>query len=320
MPALMSSTGDTPMPTEPPLDDGSSFEREKWRTEVAFREREMTLKEKGHELALAELQLKEVEQQASRWKSPLIVAIFAAAVAGLSNAFLSYLSSDSQTRLETQKSEQLRILEMIKTGDPDKAASNLRFLLEAGLIRDVSLRNDLQRFLGTRKPGTGPTLPTTGFVSKDAVQLLSRFEGTTLKVYKDPTGGSYIGSGHRLAKEELEKGVVKIGGEDVPIDAGLTEKQAQQLLQQDLQPIRKQVEELVKVPLTVEQKEALVAFVWSVGIGTFKRSSLLAKLNAGRYEEVPDELRRWTRAGGVTLPGLESRREAEISLWKRPNQ
>lgn len=308
------------MSIETRLDDDSSFEREKWRSEVAFREREMALKEKGHDLALAELQLKQAEQQASRWKSPLIVAIFAAAVAGLSNAFLSYMSSESQTRLETQKSEQLRILEMIKTGDPDKAAANLRFLLEAGLIRDASLRSDLQRFLAARKPGQGPTLPTTGFVAKDAPQLLSRFEGTTLKVYKDSTGWSYIGSGHRLTKEELEKGIVQIGGEDVPFEAGLTEQQAQRLLQQDLEPIRKQVEELVKVPLSAEQKEALVAFVWNVGIGTFRRSSLLVKLNEGRYEEVPDELRRWTRAGGVTLPGLEARREAEISLWKRPTK
>jgi GH24 family phage-related lysozyme (muramidase) len=316
----MSSAGDVPMALEKPPDDESSFEREKWRSDLAFRERELALKEKGHEVALTELQLKQAEQQASRWKSPLIVAIFAAAVAGISNAFLSYLSSETQTKLETQKSEQLRILEMIKTGDPDKAANNLRFLLEAGLIRDALLRGDLQRFLNTRKPGTGPTLPTTGFVAKDAPQLLSKFEGTILKVYKDPTGSSYIGSGHRLTKEELEKGVVKIGGEDVSIEAGLTEQQAQRLLQQDLQPIREQVEELVKVPLSVEQREALVSFVWNVGIGTFKGSSLLAKLNEGRYEEVPNELRRWTRVGGVALPGLEARREAEISLWKRPTK
>lgn len=306
------------MPLEQSQHSDSFFDREKWQAETAFREREIALKEKAHEATLAELRLKQAEHEASRWKSPLIVAIFAAAVAGLSNAFLSYLSSDAQTKLETQKSEQLRILEMIKTGDPEKAASNLRFLLEAGLIRESSLRHDLESYLRARKPGMGPSLPTPGIVAKDASQLVSRFEGVILKPYKDPLGRMSVGSGHLLTAEELALGTVKVDGKDISFADGLTKEQAERLLQQDLQPIRQQIEQLVRVPLTVEQKEALIALAWNVGIGTFERSSLLRKLNEGRYEEVPGEMRRWTRAGGATNPGLQARREAEIALWTRP--
>jgi hypothetical protein len=51
-----------------------------------------------------------------------------------------------------------RILEMIKTGEPDKAANNLRFLVDAGLIRNKDIHRDLTKLLETRQPGQGPAL------------------------------------------------------------------------------------------------------------------------------------------------------------------
>jgi hypothetical protein len=108
------------------------FEREKWDAERAFRERELLLKEQEQRVNDAELDLKRAEYASARWKNPLIVAILAAAIAGAGNSVVSYLNAVSRTRLEAQKSEQARILEMIKTGSPDKTAENLRFLLEAG--------------------------------------------------------------------------------------------------------------------------------------------------------------------------------------------
>ena len=69
-----------------------------------------------------------------------------------------------QRQLERQKSEETRILEMIKTGDPDKAAENLKFLLEAGLIESQNRTAKIQRFLDSRTPGTGPNLPTLSSV------------------------------------------------------------------------------------------------------------------------------------------------------------
>src|SRR5882724_5846944 len=66
------------------------------------------------------------------------------------------LQPSAQTALQAQQSEQARILEMIKTGSPDKAAENLRFLLEAGLIADPTVREKLSKFLDNRNPGSGP--------------------------------------------------------------------------------------------------------------------------------------------------------------------
>jgi len=136
-----------------PTEDGK-FEHKKWDDERAFREREVLVKE-------AELSLKRQEQAASQWRSPLVVAVLAAALAAAGNAAVSFLNGKFQRELEAQKSEQARILEMIKTGDPDRAAENLGFLVNVGLIADSKLQDRINDVLTTRKPGSGPTLPST---------------------------------------------------------------------------------------------------------------------------------------------------------------
>lgn len=264
----------------------------------------------------AELEIKRADQAATRWKSPIIVAILAAAVAGLSNTVVSYFNASAQTRLEAQKSEQARILEMIKTGSADKAAENLQFLVDAGLIRDPTLRADLTRFLEGRKKGSGPSLPSAT-ISKDLSELVSKYEGAVLKPIK--VGGmTLIGSSHALSEDELRTGTIKIAGVEVPYSQGITEEQARQLLEQDLQPFRAGVDAAVKVPVTQNQRDSLVSFAFQVGMRNFRNSSVLKKLNAGQYDQVPEELKRWSRAGGVEMPGIAARREAEVGLWTKP--
>ena len=48
---------------------------------------------------------------------------------------------------------------MIKTGEPDKAASNLKFLIDTGLMSNNERVAQIQGYLSTRQPGTGPFLP-----------------------------------------------------------------------------------------------------------------------------------------------------------------
>jgi GH24 family phage-related lysozyme (muramidase) len=306
--------------TQPPEQDApladNTFEREKWAFDCRLREREISVKEREQSTKEGDLALKQSEQAGAHWKSPLVVAILAAAVAGTGNAIVAYLNGSAQVVLETQKSEQSRILEMIKTGNPDKAAENLKFLLDAGLIRDAAMRSDLASFLGTRKPGTGPTLPSA-FAPRDLPDLVSRYEGTILKPYRDPGGALVIGSSHVLTAEEIESGKVTIDGTPVEFSAGITKEQAARLLESDLAPIRKALLEVVKVKLTKNQEDALVSFVFNVGISNFKQSELLKKLNEGKYGEVPAELMKHTSIGGRVVPGLVKRRESEVALWNK---
>ena len=135
------------------------LEREKWQAEKAFREREIGLKER--------------EQTLTSWTNPLTVAVAVAAVAWVGNVIATSWSSRmqrvleeekarQQLQLEGSKAESERILEMIKTGDPDKAASNLEFLLDAGLIVSDDRVARLRDYLAKRRPGSGPALPVAG--------------------------------------------------------------------------------------------------------------------------------------------------------------
>lgn len=284
-------------------DAGDSLDREKWEAERAFREREVALKER--ELVQT--------RAAARWKSPVVVAILAAAVAAAGNAIVAYTNASSQTKLEAQKAEQARILEVIKTGSPDKAAENLQFLVDAGLVSDPTVRRKLSGFLAKRSPGSGPTLPS----SSGAAGVVTQFEGTKLKPYRDEFGRRVIGTGHELTEDELRSGMLVIAGKTVDWRSGITQAQADQLLAQDLEPLRERVDDLVEVKLTRNQLDALTSFAYNVGVGVLAQSTLLKKLNAGRYDEVPGEMMKWAQAGGRTIPGLVARRQVEVDLWNR---
>lgn len=132
-------------PTQP---RGQQVERE-------FREREIRVKE-------GELGLLRREQAQSGWGSPLVVAVLAAAVGAAGNAVVSYFSGVQQRDLESQRSEQVRVLEMIRTGDTEKAAANLHFLVETGLLTEPRLVASITVYLKKRQPGTGPVLPALG--------------------------------------------------------------------------------------------------------------------------------------------------------------
>lgn len=121
------------------------FEREKWRSEYELRKRDLELKER--------------DASRSRWSSPLVLAVLAAAIAGLGNAAAIWLNGRQARDLEETKAEAARILEVIRTDNPDKAATNLKFLVDAGLISDADRRANIRTFLDARAAGQGPALP-----------------------------------------------------------------------------------------------------------------------------------------------------------------
>lgn len=59
---------------------------------------------------------------------------------------------------------------------------------------------------------------------------------------------------------------------------------------------------------------AIIDFTFNLGAGNLKASTLRRRINAGHWDAVPAELRKWVNAGGRPLRGLVLRREAEIDL------
>ena len=76
------------------------------------------------------------------------------------------------------------------------------------------------------------------------------------------------------------------------------------------------VNSLVKVPLNQSQFDALVSWVYNLGPANLKSSTLLKVLNEGKYEEVPNQMRRWNKVNKQVNEGLVRRRNAESLLFE----
>jgi lysozyme len=96
----------------------------------------------------------------------------------------------------------------------------------------------------------------------------------------------------------------------------ITEDKAEYLLLEDLKHFEGYVDRLVEVSLNQDQFDALVSWTFNLGPTNLKESTLLEKLNAGHYEEVPAQMARWNRSNGEILEGLKRRRAAEGLLWQ----
>ncbi len=128
-------------------------------------------------------------------------------------------------------------------------------------------------------------------------------------LYNDPVGHCTIGCGHLVHRGPIN------GSEPEEFRRGITRDRALELLQQDAATAAGEIARSVTVELSQQQFDALVSFVFNVGTGAFRDSTLLKLLNGADYASVPPQLNRWTKASGQTLPGLVTRRKAEGALF-----
>ena len=135
--------------------------------------------------------------------------------------------------------------------------------------------------------------------------LLKKFEGCKLKAYRCPANVCTIGYGHTSAA----------GAPEVTDGMTITQSRAEEILKVDILKYERAVEDLVKVELTQNQFDVLVDFAYNAGVGALKSSTLLRKVNAGKFDDVPAELMKWTKGGGKVLPGLVRRRQAAVVWW-----
>jgi lysozyme len=140
-------------------------------------------------------------------------------------------------------------------------------------------------------------------VSDAGLALVKHFEGYSPIVYEDAAGYPTIGFGHLIKPGEKTQ-------EPLLGDA------AERLLQKDIAPKAAAVNQYVRVPLFQGQYDSLISWTYNLGEGALKSSTMLKKINAGRHDEVPGQMKRWNRAGGKVLKGLERRHEAEAALYR----
>ena len=66
--------------------------------------------------------------------------------------------------------------------------------------------------------------------------------------------------------------------------------------------------------LFMDRLAAILDFVYNLGSGRLKTSTLRRKINARQWADVPVELMKWNKAGGKVLRGLTLRRQVEANL------
>lgn len=144
--------------------------------------------------------------------------------------------------------------------------------------------------------------------SPAGISLIKRFEGLELESYQDIAGIWTIGYGHT--------------GADVNPSSVWTEAVAEAALTRDLEFREEAIDRLVNAQLNQNEFDALVSFVYNVGVGSFKNSTALKRLNAGDRAGAAEALTWWDKAtvDGVRRPvkGLTARRVAERDLFLRP--
>jgi len=154
----------------------------------------------------------------------------------------------------------------------------------------------------------GITAITKGGSLSSALNFIKKAEGGLyLKSYQDSGGVWTVGFGSTYDFDKQRK--VQQG--DI-----ITEAQAQKWLEMETSQNAKDIDSLVTVPLTNNQKNSLVSFVYNVGISAFKASSLLRLLNSGADKNtVAAQFDRWVYDNGVKVKGLINRRTAEKKLF-----
>ena len=147
-------------------------------------------------------------------------------------------------------------------------------------------------------------------VPKAAVKLAKRFEGLN-KVPKNdplrrahpyicPAGFWTVGFGH-LCKSDHPP---------------ITQAEAEVYLAEDLMTALTATLRYCPVLATESESRlaAIVDFTLNLGAGRLQASTLRRRINQLDWAVAGQELRRWVYGGGKVLPGLVTRREAEVLL------
>ncbi|HLC31189.1 MAG TPA: lysozyme [Candidatus Nanoarchaeia archaeon] len=148
-------------------------------------------------------------------------------------------------------------------------------------------------------------------LSERGLDLITRYEGFSPVKYLCQAGKPTIGYGHVVLKGE------RFGK--------ISESEARMLLRKDVRKAERAVGEMVSVPLTQNQYDSLVSYVFNVGAGSsnpdrkvksgFYDSTLRQKLNRGDYVGAAKEFEKWNKVNGKESNGLTKRRASEKDLF-----
>ena len=142
------------------------------------------------------------------------------------------------------------------------------------------------------------------YITELAFQKIKEFEGCRLQAYQDAAGVWTIGYGHTYNVREGDR---------------ISQQYADEMLQEDIENVERQLMALHDPEVgrwTKAQLDAVVSFVFNVGIGRYTKSTLrkaiMQKMPDGKIEKY---WRAWSFVNGKKMKGLEKRRNWELERF-----
>jgi len=141
-------------------------------------------------------------------------------------------------------------------------------------------------------------------INAAGIALIKQFEGCRLTPYADLAGVLTVGWGHT--------------GDDVKAGVPWSQKKADAVFINDVAQRVPAVLAACKVEPNENQLAAMVSLAYNIGLGAFKKSTVLRLHNAGNFVGAANAFTMWNKAGGVVRAGLTRRRAAEMALYLTP--
>lgn len=168
-------------------------------------------------------------------------------------------------------------------------------------------------------------------ISDKAIAIIKHYEGihdgdlktVGLQPKACPVGIWTVGYGRALTDPKSGRFLKGTADKALALSLypSLTEKEATEMLHQDLSRFESTVRRLVKVKINEEQMGACVSLCYNIGVGNFNKSSVLRHINNSKFDLAAAAFLLWNK-GNIdadpeleVLPGLTFRRKSERHLF-----
>lgn len=136
-------------------------------------------------------------------------------------------------------------------------------------------------------------------VKQSTIYLIKQFEGLKNTAYDDGHGNMTIGIGH-LIKPSEEKLYYTT----------LSNKQAHKLLERDMEPCERVLNDRVSVTINQSQFDALMSFCHNIGPDNFSSSEVIRHLNNNQARKAANAMLNWNKPQSII-----KRRRQERALF-----
>lgn len=147
-------------------------------------------------------------------------------------------------------------------------------------------------------------------ISLNGISFIKKWERFVPDAYKDPVtaDGLPITIGYGATRW--------LDGKKIELGQTISEPDAHELLMKQIATREYFVNRHISAELTQNQFDALVSFVYNVGVGNFYKSTLLARVNKNPWDlSIADQFIKWKNASQQPVRGLLLRRLEEATIF-----